>query len=901
MKGLFSRAHFVGSQSLWAIGFSLWLIAHASTASAASYSIGGTVTGLASGKSVTLKNNGTNSTVITNPTASFTFSTKIASGSAYAVSVSTQPSGQTCAVSNGSGTVASSNVTNVTINCTTNTYSIGGTVTGLAYGKSVTLKNNGTNSTVITNPTASFTFSTKIASGSAYAVSVSTQPSGQTCSVSNASGNVASANVTNVTISCTTNTYSIGGTVTGLSSGQSVTLQNNLTNSTAITNPTTGFTFSTKIAYGSPYAVTVSTQPTGQTCAVTNGSGTTAANVTNVAVTCANQSAPITVSPRNAALTLTQTQQFSALINGSGPAASWSASGGTVDNNGLYTPPATPGVYTVTATSGANTANATVAVTDLSGVYTWHNDAARTGLNLQEYALTPSTIVGGNFGKRWSCAVDGEVYAQPLYVAGLVIGGGTHNVVLIATEHDSVYAFDADNGSCTPYWKTSFLSTNVTTMPAADTNSQDILVEVGITGTPVIDRAQNVLYVVGKTREGASPYTYVQRLHALDLATGTDKVPAAILGGSVTGTNGTVTFVSQIHLQRPGLALSPQGDVYVGFASHGDYGAYHGWVMKYTGVGSATPLVQSAIFNSTPSGSQGGIWMSGAAPALDASGYLYFSTGNGTFNDSANTLPGPATDDFSMSFLKLDPTSMGITDFYTPSKWSGWSNSDFDISSAGVMVLPDSTGPTAHPNTLVGGDKQGHLYLIDRTTSSGDTMGVLNSPDKVLQLLALPGVTAGSVSVFSSPAYYQGTVYFGRRAGPVMAFPLTAGLFGVSANKYTYSGLTINYASSSYATADTYQYPSPTPAISASPGGNGLVWVLDNNANGTGSYGASVGLGPAILRAYNATTLGTALYSSATLSADTAGNAIKFVSPVIANGHVYVAGKAQLTVYGLKP
>ena len=157
------------------------------------------------------------------------------------------------------------------------------------------------------------------------------------------------------------------------------------------------------------------------------------------------------------------------------------------------------------------------------------------------------------------------------------------------------------------------------------------------------------------------------------------------------------------------------------------------------------------------------------------------------------------------------------------------------------------------------------------------------------------------MSVFSSPAYYQGTVYFGRNGGPVMAFPLTAGLFGVSASTYTYSGLTISYARSSYATAETYKYPSPTPVISASPSGNGLMWVLDTYANGTPSYSASAALGPAILRAYNATTLGTALYSSSALSADTAGNAIKFVQPVVANGHVYVAGKGQLTVYGLTP
>jgi hypothetical protein len=418
----------------------------------------------------------------------------------------------------------------------------------------------------------------------------------------------------------------------------------------------------------------------------------------------------------------------------------------------------------------------------------------------------------------------------------------------------------------------------------------------------VIDPAQNALYVVAKTREGAaSPYTYVQRLHALNLSTGAEPTPAVVISGSVTGSSGTITFNSRLEAQRPALVLSG-GNVYIAWASHGDYGSYHGWVMEYTGLGNAHPLVQTAVFNSTPSSTQGGIWMSGAAPAVDSAGYLYLTTGNGDFNDTTDAVPGPPLDDFSMSFLKLDRVTLGVVDYFTPSQWSGWSSADLDIASAGLTVLPDGSGPSGHPNTLVGADKQGHLWLIDRGTSTTETMGTFGSPDKVLQFLALPGVPSGcSTCVFSSPAYYNGSVYMGWATGSVLALPLTSGLFGVSASTLSYTSFTVHFTTAGQSTTETYGYPSPTPVISGSPSGNALVWVLDNHANGTGSNGSNGASGPAILRAYNASTLGAALYSSSALAADAAGNAIKFTLPVVANGHVYVGGQGTLTVYGLAP
>jgi hypothetical protein len=605
----------------------------------------------------------------------------------------------------------------------------------------------------------------------------------------------------------------------------------------------------------------------------------------------------VTVAPRNAALTLSQSQQFTATVPGGG-AATWSVDGigggnatvGTISTTGLYTPPAAAGTHTVLATSVAEptiSGSAAVAVTDLSGVYTFHNDLARTGQNLQEYALTPTTVGGGSFGKRWSCAVDGEIFGQPLYVASLGISGGVHNVLFLVTQNDSIYAIDADDPACTTYWHVSLLGTGVTPISYLDLGGCNDIGQFGITGTPVIDPSTATLYFVAATKESGN---FFQRLHALNIATGAEQSGSPVVIQSTingTGAGGsTVSFSALWQNQRPGLALF-NGGVFVAWSGHCDIKPYWGWLIRY----DAATLAQTAVFNVAPNGSEGGIWMSAGAPAVDSADRMFLSTGNGTFDDSSSTLPPLApNDDFSMSFLNFNPATLTVQDFYTPTNEAIWNTPDLDISAAGVTVLPDGIGPSAHPNLLVGSDKQAHLWLIDRANMSGFNATL----DNTVQFLTLPDATQCPHlnCVFSTPAYYSQTVYIAPTACPLMALPLTAGLFTQTVQQI---------AVPSSLSAETYPYPGPTPMVSASPAGNGIVWVLDNsNFANQGNNGLSPA-GPSILRAYSTGNLATTLYSSSTLAADTNGNAVKFTVPVIANGHVYVGGGSQLTVYGLAP
>ena len=327
--------------------------------------------------------------------------------------------------------------------------------------------------------------------------------------------------------------------------------------------------------------------------------------------------------------------------------------------------------------------------------------------------------------------------------------------------------------------------------------------------------------------------------------------------------------------------------VYIAWGSYGDVGAYHGWVIAY----DAATLAQVAAWNSTPNGGEGGIWMAGGGIAADSSGALYLSTGNGSFDDSADLVPPNApNNDFGESFVKLNQSTLAVTDYYTPSQNTAWSANDLDLASSGVTVLPDGVGPTDHPNVFIGSDKQAHLWLMDRDLMSRFSP----TSDNTVQFLMLPGADSCSPSahcVCSTPAYYNGTVYIGMTANPVIALPLTNGLFSAS------GGVAI----ASSASTEVYQYPGPTPTISASPAGNGIVWVLDAAANNTSSDGPYAAPGPAVLRAYNASNLATTLYSSSALAGDVSGNAVKFMTPVVANGKVYVGGDHALTVYGLLP
>jgi hypothetical protein len=415
----------------------------------------------------------------------------------------------------------------------------------------------------------------------------------------------------------------------------------------------------------------------------------------------------------------------------------------------------------------------------------------------------------------------------------------------------------------------------------------DILNEIGITGTPVINPSTGTLYVVAKTQETdqGGNVTYHDRLHELMLSTGSEQSNSPVdITATVSTNNGAVSFTPLTQNQRPGLLLSGYANgtaIYIAWASYGDLGNYNGWVMAY----DATTLAQVAVWNDTPNGTEGGIWMSDGGIAVDSSGALYLSTGNGTFDDTADLVPPMAPgNDFGESFVRLDPSALTVRDYYTPSQNALWTRKDEDLSSSGVTVLPDGLGPTGHPNTLVGSDKEGHLWLIDRESMSEFSP----TEDNTVQYLTLPNIAACSLNcTYSTPAYYNGTVYIGMTSNSLMAYTLSGGLFSAT------NGIAVPSSTS----AEVYQYPGPTPAISASPGGNAIVWVLDTSANGTASNSVATTLGPAILRAYDAGNL-TTLYSSSTSARDTAGNAVKFTEPTIANGKVYVGGAGTLTVYG---
>src|SRR5437899_4645936 len=409
------------------------------------------------------------------------------------------------------------------------------------------------------------------------------------------------------------------------------------------------------------------------------------------------------VSPRLATFTTTRTQQFTATS-----AAAWSVNGiaggsaavGTITSGGLYTPPAAVGSYTITATSTgspAATASATAYVTSYPGTFTYHNDNLRTGGNLNETVLTTANVPA-QFGLLFDFALDGVPQASPLYVANVNIPGiGLRNVVYVATEHDSVYAIDADTASSAPLWKVSFINpaAGVTTVPACDTGEcGDISPEIGITGTPVIDPATNTLYVVAKTKETSGATTYLHRLHALDIASGAEKLGGpGVIQAQVSGTGDGADAQGHISLnvirenQRPALTLA-NGIVYIAFASHGDISPWHGWLLGY----DATTLAQVFAFNDTPNGGGGGFWQAGSGPGVDASGNVFLVAGNGTFSGSAGGV------DFADSFLKLSPAGARL-DWFTPYNQATFGN--VELGSGGNLLLPDQPGP--HPHLLLGG------------------------------------------------------------------------------------------------------------------------------------------------------------------------------------------------------
>jgi chitodextrinase len=588
----------------------------------------------------------------------------------------------------------------------------------------------------------------------------------------------------------------------------------------------------------------------------------------------------ITVMPRTSVLTPTLQQQFTA----SGGSVAWTVDGiaggsaatGTISAAGLYTPPSTAGTHTVTGTDQGQSASATVHVTTYPGSFTHHNDNSRTGQNTSETVLTPSNVGPNTFGKLFSYSLDGPALASPLYVAGVTIPGqGVHNVAYVATEHDSVYAFDADGLVAAPLWRRNFLGTGVTPVPSNDTGDGGAIgPEIGITGTPVIDPSTQTLYVVAKTKEGSN---YVQRLHALDLGTGAEKfsgpvvIQASVPGSGAGSSLGQVAFDALHQNQRAALLLS-NGVVYIAFGSHGDQQAYHGWLLGYR----ASTLQQVMVVNVNPNAAGAGIWQANGGPAADAAGSLYITTGNGNFNANSGG------SDFGDSFLKLTPGGT-IADYFTPWNQGALNANDFDLGAAGPLLLPDQTG--AHPHLLLSAGKNNTIYLVDRD-AMGHYSGTTNDNQIVQSLVDVFPNGTPEPGNYSAPVYFNGTIYFGPVADRIQSFPLSGGRLATTAQSRS---------------AESFPYPGATMSVSAAGTSNGILWAIQRNGD-CGVPGTCGTTAPAVLKAYDATNLGTPLFSSDQFGErDTLDAAAKFSVPLVANGKVFVTSMGMLSVYGLLP
>lgn len=585
----------------------------------------------------------------------------------------------------------------------------------------------------------------------------------------------------------------------------------------------------------------------------------------------------ITRQPANQSVTVGQPATFSVVASGSSPLSyQW-------QKNGTAIAGATSSMYTTSpVAAGDNGAQFRVVVKNSAGqitsnpatltvvagagvdVVTYHNDIARTGQNLNESILTLTNVNSTNFGKLTFFASDGKVDAQPLYLSSVNIAGGTHNVLYVATEHASLYAFDADAG--TILWHITLLASGET--PSDDHGCSQITPEIGITSTPVIDRTagtSGIIYAVAMSKTAAG--TYFQRLHALDLTTG-----AELLGGPTavqasypgTGDNsmgGNVVFDPKQHAERAGLLLLNH-TIYTAWTSHCDIRPYTGWVIAY----NADTLAQSSVLNLTPNGSEGSIWMSGAGPAADNSGNIYLLDANGTFETTLNSSGFPSQGDFGNAFLKFS-TSAGlkVADYFATFDTVQKSNVDVDLGSGGALVLPDlvdGSGQTWH--LAVGAGKDGNLYVVNR-----DNMGKFNSAaNNIYQELngALPG------GVWAMPAYFNNNVFYGSVGSTLKAFSImNARLSSAPASE----------------SSGTFVYPGTTPSISANGTSNGIVWTHENT-------------NPAVLHAYNASDLTQELYNSNQAGTrDQFGAGNKFITPTIANGKVYVGTTNGVAVFGL--
>jgi hypothetical protein len=616
---------------------------------------------------------------------------------------------------------------------------------------------------------------------------------------------------------------------------------------------------------------------------VKNGAGSITSSQATLTVTAAPIAPTITTQPANQTVTAGQTATFTVVAAGTAPlfyqwqkngAAITSATAATYitpvtmtsDSGELFRVVVSNSAGNITSMSAMLTVNPGTSNSTVD-VLTYHYDNGRSGQNLNETALTPANVNSTQFGKKGEFTVDGHVDAQPLYLSQVTIGGQKKNVLYVATEHGSVYAFDADSISgmtSTFLWKTSTLGSGETTSDNRGCNQ--VLPEIGITATPVIDRTRNAIYVVAMSKNSGG--TYFQRIHALDLTTGQElfggpkNITATYPGSGDNSSGGNVVFDPKQYKERPGL-LQINGTIYTTWSSHCDNRPYTSWVMAF----SADTLAQTSVLNLVPNGSEGGIWMAGTAPGADAAGNLFFIIGNGDFDTTLNASGFPSNGNCGNCFVKLSTSSgLKLADYFTPHNTVAESNADTDFGSGGGILMldvTDSGGNTRH--LAVGAGKDSIIYVVDR-----DAMGKFNaSTDQIYQEIS--GQLGGGV--YSMPAFFSDTVYYGAVGDALKAFPVTTARLA---------------ATPSSQSTHHFGYPGTTPSVSANGTTNGIVWATEN--------------GGAILFAYDATNLTKELYNSNQAANNRdhfSGN--KFITPMVVNGKVYVGTQTSVAVFGSLP
>ena len=580
----------------------------------------------------------------------------------------------------------------------------------------------------------------------------------------------------------------------------------------------------------------------------------------------------VTSQPANQTVNTGQTATFTVAATGTALMYQWERGGAAIAGatNASYTTAPTTisdnaAAFSVVITNPGGSVTSTTAkltvVTPGTDVVTYKYDAGRTGQNIAETVLTPANVNMNSFGLLRLLFVDGKVDAQPLYLSQFVLGNNVHNVLIAATEHDSVYAFDADTG--TVLWRVSLIPTGET---LSDTHGcTQVTPEIGITSTPVIDRKAGLVYVVAMTKDGAG--NYHQRLHALTLTTGAEalKGPVEITAmyPNAAGPNGA-TFNPGQYEERAALLLA-NGTIYTSWTSHCDFAPYSGWIIAF----DAGTLAPGPILNVAPNSEAGpSVWMSGSGPSVDAAGNLYLLTANGAFETTLNAKGFPSAQDFGNSFVKLSTNggALAVADYFAMSNEVAESAADVDLGSGGSMLLPDMKDATnAVKHLVIGAGKDGNIYLVDR-----DSMGKFNpSANNIWQQLS--NVTPGGL--WSTPAYFNGRVYFGDVSGTLKAF--------------TFSAAKLSSGPTSQSTIQ-YVYPGTSPSVSANGIANGIVWAHENST-------------PAVLHAYAAEDLSHELYNSsqAPNGRDQFGPGNKFIAPAVADGKVFFGTTNAVAVYGL--